>query len=206
MSQPHPAEKSLAEKSVPEEALGSVEIEFVAFFVHLAESLGLPRSVGQIFGCLFAAPGPLAFEEIVARLGISTGSASQGLKLLVKLGAVSQVFVPRDRRRFYEAEVRLRKLFASALEESVRPRLEGNLRAVSAIEALVEEEDRAGRLGELAEHYRYRAASLRGWNEKALQILPLLERLFSLPAPLLPFRFLSSGPGGEAAEAPHTDP
>jgi len=168
--------------------LNPVEAEFVRFFVHLATFLNLPRSVGELFGYLFAADSPRPFDEIVSALGISKGSASQGLKWLAQIGAIATVYVPRDRRTFYEAETRLRTLFGSALQESLRPRLENNGHLVEAIE----EQIAAHAEGSLADHYRMRLSSLRSWNDKALVLLPLLGKLFSLPAPYFPLSFLGS--------------
>jgi DNA-binding transcriptional regulator GbsR (MarR family) len=179
--------------------LNPVEAEFVRFFVHLATFLNLPRSVGELFGYLFAAETPRPFDEIVSALGISKGSASQGLKWLTQIGAITTVYVPRDRRTFYEAETSMRKLFGTAVQESVRPRLEGNGRLVEAIEERIA----AHATGEEAEHYRTRLSSLRSWNEKALVLLPLLDKLFALPAPFFPFSFLRSGSDGTDAETDH---
>ena len=179
--------------TIPATGLDPVESEFVRFFVQMATSLNLPRSIGEIFGFLFAADEPRPFDEVVARLGISKGSASHGLKFLVKIGAISQVYVPRDRRTFYEAETKMRTLFSSALNETVRPHLEGNARLIEGIETRIGEE--TGALGSKTEHYRNRAASLKGWTDKSLQLLPLLDKLFSLPAPLFPFNLF----GGETA-------
>jgi hypothetical protein len=50
---------------------------------------GVPKSVGQIYGLLYASPEPLSFSDIVERLDISKGSASQGLQLLRSLGAIN---------------------------------------------------------------------------------------------------------------------
>lgn len=179
-------------------ALNPVEAGFISFFVHLAATLNLPRSVGEIFGYLFASPAPRAFDEIVANLGISKGSASQGLKWLSSIGAISPVYVPRDRRTFYVAETRMRNLFSKALQESLRPRFESNSRLVAELDATITTEAEAG----TAEHYRSRLASLRAWNEKALFLLPLLDKLFSLPAPLLPFPFFGNSGDPETPENP----
>jgi len=185
-------EKSSHEPSMSME-LDPVEAEFVRFFVQLATSLNLPRSVGEIFGFLFAAEEPRAFDEVVARLGISKGSASHGLKFLTKIGAISLVYVPRDRRTFYEAETSMRKLFSSALNESVRPHLEGNARLVEGIEERIAAATDSAPANKAA-HYRNRTASLRNWNDKALVLLPLLDKLFSLPAPHFPFKLFGSDP------------
>ena len=184
------------------EGLNSVEAEFVAFFVQMATALSLPRSVGEIFGYLFAADEPKPFDEVVSRLGISKGSASQGLKFLLGMGAISTVYVPRDRRTFYEAETKMRKLFSRALQESVRPHLEANGRLIDAIEEHI---DLAPDHESREEHYRARAASLKGWNDKALQLLPLLDKLISVPVPSFPFKFFGGDSSGENGK-PKTPP
>ena len=186
--------------TIPATGLDPVESEFVRFFVQMATSLNLPRSIGEIFGFLFAADEPRPFDEVVARLGISKGSASHGLKFLVKIGAISQVYVPRDRRTFYEAETKMRTLFSSALNESVRPHLEGNARLIEGIETRIGEE--AGALGSKTEHYRHRVASLKGWTDKSLLLLPLLDKLFSLPAPLFPFNLFGKESAPESRKSP----
>jgi DNA-binding transcriptional regulator GbsR (MarR family) len=184
----------------PVTGLDPVESEFIRFFVQIATTLNLPRSIGEIFGFLFAADEPRPFNEVVARLGISKGSASHGLKFLVKIGAISQVYVPRDRRTFYEAETKMRTLFSNALNESVRPHLEGNARLIGGIETCIDEQ--AEELGSKADHYRNRAASLKGWTDKSLLLLPLLDKLFSLPAPLFPFNLFGGESAPESGKSP----
>ena len=63
------------------------EGECVAFFAEIVQLFGIPKSVGQIYGLLYASYQPLGFTSIVERLEISKGSASQGLHLLRTLGA-----------------------------------------------------------------------------------------------------------------------
>jgi len=65
------------------------EHECVQFFAEVVQIFGVPKSVGQIYGILYAAPEPLSFSDIVARLEISKGSVSQGLALLRALGAIN---------------------------------------------------------------------------------------------------------------------
>ncbi len=121
---------------------------------------------------------------------------SRGKDLLT----ISQVYVPRDRRTFYEAETKMRTLFSSALNESVRPHLEGNARLIEGIEARIDEQ--AEELGSKADHYRNRAASLKGWTDKSLLLLPLLDKLFSLPAPLFPFNLFGKDSTPDSGKSP----
>lgn len=172
-----------------EQGLSPLDEGFVEFFVQMATSLSLPRSVGEIFGCLFIAEEPIAFDEVVDRLGISKGSASQGLKFLTGVGAVSVVYVPRDRRTFYRAETALREVFAGAIKESVRPHLESNRRLIADLEErIATETTRKNR-----SHYESRITSLQVWNEKSIQLLPILSSLFTVKIPSRLLRLLKRG-------------
>ena len=98
--------------------------ECVEFFGGAVQLFGLvPPSVGQIYGLLYASPEPLSFSNIFERLGVSKGSASQGLNLLRSLGAVHTV-APIDtngRREFPPPELSLRRLLRGILDERVSP-------------------------------------------------------------------------------------
>ena len=67
------------------------QIQCAEMFAELVQIFGVPKSVGQIYGVLYATPEPLSFSDIVEQLNISKGSASQGLQLLRSLGAVRHV-------------------------------------------------------------------------------------------------------------------
>ena len=68
--------------------LAPLEAEAVDLFVGLAQVVGLPKSVGQIYGLLYISTVSLSLDEVAERLDISKGSASQGLKFLRQTGAV----------------------------------------------------------------------------------------------------------------------
>jgi hypothetical protein len=68
---------------------GRFETECVVFFAEVVQAFGVPRSVGQIYGLLFATAEPLSFSDIVERLDISKGSISQGLQFLRSVGAIN---------------------------------------------------------------------------------------------------------------------
>ena len=61
-----------------EEISRNLEFESIDFFVRLMSLLGLPRSVGEIYGLLYFTPSALTMDQIASRLEISIGSASQG--------------------------------------------------------------------------------------------------------------------------------
>ena len=66
--------------------------------------MGLPRSVGEIYGLLYFSPSPLSMDQICTKLEISVGSASQGLKTLRSLKSVKSVYVSGERKDYFLAE------------------------------------------------------------------------------------------------------
>ncbi|MFC7338040.1 GbsR/MarR family transcriptional regulator [Haloferula chungangensis] len=153
-------------------SVNALEKQVVDVFVDGVKVLGLPRSIGEIYGLLFVAPQPLSLDDFVARLGMSKGSASQGLRTLRDLGAVRETSVEGARRVFYEADVELKRLVGGFVREQVRPHLEsGQLKVGRLLEAVGEEED-----PELREFYDERVAKLETWMRRGRMMLPLLQK------------------------------
>lgn len=65
----------------------------VGVFSDLVGLLGLPKSLGEIYGFIFASAEPPTFAEIEHKLGLSKGSVSQGLRALRELGAIREAGV-----------------------------------------------------------------------------------------------------------------
>lgn len=119
--------ENLSEASLPigrGAGLSTGESEVIAIFEQMTQALGIPRSLGRIYGLLFATPRPLVFQDIVDRLEMSKGSVSQGLRFLRTVGAINPVEVEGDRREFFEPVVELRQLVSGLLRERLNPQIE----------------------------------------------------------------------------------
>ena len=101
------------------EAVVEFEHQVVDFFVSAADLLGVPKSVAAIYGIVFASAEPLGFADIEARLNLSKGSVSQGLRILREIGALKAVGDDANpgsgsgnsvRGVSYEPDLELRKL------------------------------------------------------------------------------------------------
>jgi DNA-binding transcriptional regulator GbsR (MarR family) len=134
----------------------------------------MPRSIGEIYGFLFAQAQPQPMEILIRRLSISVGSASQGLKLLKSIGAVKATFQPGDRREFFSAQTELRKLVVGLIKERVEPHLDsGNARIDFMLQSArkLPAADRAILQG--------RVEILKNWKGKASKMLPFVVRFLS---------------------------
>jgi len=149
--------------------LSELEIESIDLFIGLIRLLGMPKSVGELYGLLFVSPIPLPMETLMDRLNMSKGSASQGLKLLRSFGAVKTVYAPADRRDHYVAEMDLSRFATNFIKGELQPHLDSGVRRLDRMEELITKfsaEDR-----EIAAN---RLARLRHWHEKGQAIIPWL--------------------------------
>jgi len=106
------------------------------------------------------------------RVGISAGSASQGLKFLKTVGAVRVTFLPGDRREFFSAQTELRKLVVGLIKERVQPHLDNG-------EARIEQMLQSTRklpVGDRAV-LQGRVEVLKNWRGKASKALPFIVRV-----------------------------
>ena len=151
--------------------LSELDAEFIDLFVRMAQMVGLPRSIGQIYGLIYASPYPLNLDEVMLRLGISKGSASQGLRFLRSSGAVRVVTVPQRRSDHYVAETSLRSLAGGFLKEQIEPHLDHGVERLQRLHELAE----ASGLQEM-DLIRERIGRLESWHKRANDLLPFLMR------------------------------
>ena len=156
-----------------QEDLDEWEIAVIDLFLNAANSFGLPKSYGQIYGLLFCRDQSLSMDEVMKLLEISKGSASQGLRALRQLGAVSSVFEPGDRKERFIAEIRLRKLVGGFLREQADPHLEKGTARLKQIERLVNNtEDVNARKRGFRRH-----EILSGWHRQMSRLLPWVKMI-----------------------------
>jgi DNA-binding transcriptional regulator GbsR (MarR family) len=149
------------------------EIAVIDLFLNAANSFGLPKSYGQIYGLLFCRDHSLSMDEVMKLLGISKGSASQGLRALRQLGAVSSIFEPGERKEMFVAEIRLRKLVGGFLREQADPHLDKGVGRLKQIESLVNDlEDVDARKRGVRRH-----EILSGWHRQMSRLLPWVKMI-----------------------------
>jgi DNA-binding transcriptional regulator GbsR (MarR family) len=152
--------------------LSPLETEIIDLFVQVSRVLGQPRSLAEIYGLLFISAQPLAMDDLIERLQLSKGSASQGLKFLRNLGAVKMVYVPGDRRVHYEAVAELKNLVTRFLRDQIVPDLEQAQARLEHMNTLVKQlppEERARVNG--------RVKMLQSWSKRGRRFLPLVVKI-----------------------------
>lgn len=159
----------------PTSAQRAIQAQFIELFVAAADLLGVPRSIGEIYGVIFASPGPLTFQDIVDRLQLSKGSVSHGLRALRNLGAIRVAYVPADRRDHFEPETELRNLVAGLLRDRINPHLDqGRQRLERVRDDLSAARGLSARESQVL---RARVAKLESWRRKGATLLPLVAKI-----------------------------
>ncbi len=156
-----------------QQELDPLERQVVDFFVDGVRVLGLPRSIGEIYGLLFISQSPLSLDDLVNRLRISKGSASQGLRMLKGLGAVREAQNGVDRRTYYEPATELKRLVGGFIREQIRPHMDSGKIKLTRLAKVTEEIDDAERRKFSAE----RIQRLDKWMRSGSKVLPILQKL-----------------------------
>lgn len=153
------------------ERLSRLDIEAIEMFISFLKLIGLPKSVGEIYGLLFVATKPLSMDDLIERLQISMGAASQGLKLLRSVGAVKVVYTPGERRDHYVADLELSKFATAFIKEELNPRMQRAIERIGRMEVEARTMD-----SEEQKIAFQRIERLKHWLERGQKMMPWILR------------------------------
>lgn len=145
----------------------------INWFVDGVRVLGLPKSLGEIYGLLFISAQPLALDDFVIKLSMSKGTASQGLKMLRNLGAIVEAEPDGGRRTLFLPSIELKSLAGGFIREQVRPHLDSGKEKVDEMKACV----RGIKEYDLREFYDSRVEKLEGWMTRGKFVVPMIQKL-----------------------------
>lgn len=161
------------EPTSPRVTIDPLEQQMIDFFADGVRVLGLPRSIGEIYGLLFISQNPLSLDDLVQRLAISKGSVSQGLRTLKTLGAIREASSNGNRRTYYQPAIDLKRLAGGFIKEQIRPHLESGKSKLEQLSLSIEHLDDTER----RDFARERVDRLDAWMRKSSHVLPILQKL-----------------------------
>jgi len=134
--------------------------------VKLCSILGLPKSIGLIYGAVFVSPKPIEAGQICRKLKISRGSVSQGLKFLKELGAIRSEGLSGNRAEHFVAENHLRKAVETFVTKKIAPAFE----ELGAEVVRLEKDPNLS----LPQELREKLETIRRWHSHGQLLLPLV--------------------------------
>jgi DNA-binding transcriptional regulator GbsR (MarR family) len=161
----------LAEAGASATALNPFQEQSVALFVRAAIALSLPRSVGQVYGLLFATPRPLNLDEIMVLLGASRGGTFEGIRWLRQFGAVERVFLPGVRKEHFQAELNLRRLASGFLRLRIEPHLDNASSHLDGLRSVINDGSPE------SEFQRTRLGKVETWHRLLNDLLPMIKQV-----------------------------
>lgn len=154
------------------ESIEALDDHLISFFQDGVRMLGLPKSLGEIYGLLYVSQQPLTMLDLIEKLEISKGSVSQGLKTLKTLGAVNELDFESDRKTYFEANCELKKLVGGFIREEIRPHLKSGQNKLAQLEEELADIDDP----EQKAFYKEKVLRLKRWGAQANLMLPLLQK------------------------------
>lgn len=133
----------------------------------MAEVLSVPRSIAEIYGLLYVSAAPLKFSDIEMRLSLSKGSVSEGLRFLKEHGMILSTRTNGSRAETWTVAPSLAAAIVDLLRRRLQPALE---QTTPELRALQDEAAAAHLPADVLD----RLARLSRWNDRALELLPLL--------------------------------
>jgi len=150
--------------------------KFIETIGTLGESIGLNRTVCQIYALLFIAPEPLSPADIGRTLGISKGNISINLKKLEEWNAVKKVWRKGYSRSFYTANEDIEDVIFEKLKTGLKKR---NVILESMLSEIKKKIKTSGRKEDkkLIKHYSSRISKI---EEIQKQITLFIENIDTL--------------------------
>ena len=113
-------------------------------------------------------------------LGISKGSASTGTRQLAAWGATRKVWVPGERRDYYEVVEDLGQLIRGSYNNIIKPKIRSSKERLASLKTCLDEDIKSGALPtEKEEMLRGRIQSLEKVHKRLFQFLPLAEKFIN---------------------------
>jgi len=161
--------------SVVSKSLPQVRLEMVDTFGRLAKAMGFARSIGEIYGLLYLSPAPMSAQEIGEALSISKGSVSTGTRQLITFGFVHKVWLQKERKDYFVAELELGDLARAAYDNIFKVRAQLADRSLTGmVETLGDDKpDMDPEEHALIEERLKRLVKM---QRRAKQLMPLIER------------------------------
>ena len=153
--------------------------EMIEFMGRLAQILSLPRSTGQIYGLLYFSLSPLSLMDICGAVGISKASTSTGTRQLASWGAIRKVWVPGERRDFFEAVEDFSQLLDGSYKTIIKPRIGSSKKRLKQIEVSLNSDLKTNFLTKKEYKFmNFRLNKIINLHNKMTKFLPVLEKLF----------------------------
>ena len=146
---------------------------FIGEIGRLGESIGLNRTICQMYTLLYLEEGPLSLTELSRTLHISKGSASLNIRKLEEWGAVKPVWRKGSTQNYYQANRDLWEIMKKRMKSGLERRLNVVQEGIAGIleDAGKENKSLSSEEEKLLKIYRLRFGEVEKLSKKVKQLL-----------------------------------
>ncbi|MEM9400036.1 MAG: hypothetical protein AAF984_07480 [Verrucomicrobiota bacterium] len=155
--------------------LAAIEQDMMDLCLRISKFIGLPKSVGELYGFLFVSQEPKSMDELTSQLNLSKGATSQGLKVLRTIGAIKTVYIAGERKDYFQAETNLSKLVSGFLKDRIEPGVTDLGHRISTLSLPDEDSVSNSKL----EFIKGRMQKLASWQQKTADAVPALSKFLT---------------------------
>jgi len=118
-----------------EEALRQVRSLVVDSIAQTMDHYGVNSTIGMLYGLMYFHNDPITLDEMCAKMGMSKGSMSTGVRKLQENKMVHRIFRPGSRKDLYRAEEDFHKNFINFFCRRWEDEVTINMKAIETAEA-----------------------------------------------------------------------
>jgi len=150
--------------------------QFIHQIGEFGSSMGLSRSVGQLYALLYMTPEPMCLDEMAEACEMSKGNASINVRELERWGAVRRVYVRGDRKDYYEPNRDIPEIVISRMKDGLGRRLTTLESAISEATSHLEEVDNP----QQKKFYNQRLKEVRKLHGSLQRVVGNLDNIYKL--------------------------
>jgi DNA-binding transcriptional regulator GbsR (MarR family) len=162
-------------RTMPDEE--KLTTRFVDQVGEIAASLGMSRSVGQLYAALYMSPEPMSLDDLAEVCDMSKGNVSLNIRELERWGAARPVWVRGDRKDYYEAERDVPRIVIRRLKEGLGRRLST---LETALDAASEQIKQTKTNSKAKAFHKERLAEIRKLNRSLRRVLDNLDKFYEM--------------------------
>lgn len=146
----------------------------------MTQTLGVGRTLGQVFAHIYFSRRPQSLDDLTRSLGISKGSASMIVRQLEQWGALRKVWIKGERKDYYEALDHFGHMIRRALLDVIGRKMESADHLLAAAEVELDQnvaprnrdaEEWAFLRERIGKIRAFRDRAQRLWNSSILKML-----------------------------------
>ena len=105
----------------------------------LGSSWGINKAMAQIHALLLVSAKPLCTDTIMDVLSISRGNANMNIRSLIEWGIISKVFIPGERKEFFQSEKDVWEMARQVIKERRKRELEPVIKVLNDVSQIDED-------------------------------------------------------------------